>query len=220
PGQHDVGPPLGDLAPEGDPAGDIEWPAKAQLSDRDAGFAQGARPIGTVADDDALRLSRALQRPGEADEECLGAAVPRSGHRLQQAPRHAGCTSARCTAPRKTASASASTVSTSRSFRSGVAMIRTRSPRGAHSAGSDAAENSTTTGPPLAAARWQTPVSLPTVSRALRVNAARSDRSVLPTRSTASGQARRISAASARSSAVPTMTGTQPAPVSASASRP
>jgi hypothetical protein len=48
------------------------------------------RAIGAAADHDALCLPGALQRSGEADEEGFGAAMLRSGHRLQQPPRHAG----------------------------------------------------------------------------------------------------------------------------------
>src|SRR5579863_1263802 len=68
---------------------------------------------------------------------------------------------------RNMARVSARTVSTGNASRSGAVRIRTSRPRGAQRAGSEpVSENSTTTGQSAAAARWLTPLSLPTVSTA------------------------------------------------------
>ena len=82
--------------------------------------------------------------------------------------------------PRRISKAAETTASAASSHKSATAIASTRWPRGAHRSGSVLPENSTTTAHPAAAARWQTPVSLPTVSAARCASAPRSARSDLP----------------------------------------
>ncbi len=80
--------PGGDLAPEGEPGGQVERTAKGEFGHRHPGGPQTARPGRIASDQHALQLAGALQRDREPQEKCLRTSVPPPRHRLKQPSGH------------------------------------------------------------------------------------------------------------------------------------
>ena len=88
PGQHDIRPPLRDLAAKREPGAEVERAAEPQLGQRHPGVAQTLRACAIAADQHPLRLAGALQRRRQPHEKRFGPAVARPGDRLQQPASH------------------------------------------------------------------------------------------------------------------------------------
>ena len=89
PGQHDIGIPRRDDAPEAESSADIERPAKPQLRHCHASLPQTPQSVGIAPDQNSLVFAHPLQCADQPHKEGFGPAMLRSGHRLQQPPAHA-----------------------------------------------------------------------------------------------------------------------------------